>query len=93
MIPTTAAHQVFLEVWSEYAALLETDTHSPEHLNFIMDVERCLRTLYPGIAAYQTVHSQLLAGPGRHLPATRAALGYVFLDRSLWPVRAYFSPQ
>lgn len=91
MIPNPAALQIFSEVWAEYSALVESDNHDQDVLNFLLDVELALRTLYPQLPAYELVRGALLDAPGRILPATRAALGSVFIQNSLWPVRNYFS--
>lgn len=90
MIPTPAALQIFSEVWSEYSALVESDPHSQDALNFIMDVQLALKTLYPTGGDYAIVHDSLLDNPRKILPATRCALGDAFLLNSLWPVRNYF---
>jgi len=91
MIPTPAAHQIFLEVWSEYSALIESEHHDSDASHFILDVELALRTLYPQVAFYAKIHSALLSQPHKILPATRTALGEAFLRHSLWPVPNYFA--
>lgn len=91
MIPIPAAHQIFIEVWSEYSALIESDHHDADASHFILDVQLALRTLYPQLSFYDQIHDALLNQPHKILPSTRSALGDAFLRHGVWPVPNYFS--
>lgn len=91
MIPNPAALQIFTEVWAEYAALTEAEQRDPTVLNFIMDVEYAVRTLYPQMSSYRAAMAQLSKDSKSVLPASRCALGSAFINNSLWPVRSYFN--
>ena len=90
MIHHHAALRIFSEVWAEYSALVEADSHDPDVSHFILDVQAAIKAIYPGADAYAKVHDTLIDSPSRTFPATRAALGSRFLQDKLWPVNTYF---
>lgn len=93
-LPQPASLRIFLEVWTEYAAILEcsSSSMSVEAHNFLMDVESQVRRLYRGNQAFTEVHQRLIDDPACHsLRASRSAIGEAFLESGLWPVKHYFS--
>jgi hypothetical protein len=85
--------RVFEEVFGEYAALRESDAANItlEGQHFILDVEAQLRRLYGVGQEYVYVRQLLLDNDHQVLQATRRALGAVFLEIGLWPVKSYFA--
>lgn len=92
VIPYSAGLRVFAEVWAEYTALLEAGAPPAEAVEFMLDVEAELRTIYPIPASYQRIRDRLIDDPNaKNLQSSRAAIGAAFLIKGLWPVRQYFS--
>lgn len=91
MIPQSAAHAIFRDVWTQYLAYSEDPSPEEQIMHFCLDCELALRVLYPQLSAYDATLA-VLSTLGRQLPATRAALGDHALRAGLWPVKAYFTP-
>lgn len=89
-IPFAAAVTIFNEVFDYYEHMLEANTTSALVVNFRVDVEACLKKLYPLADDYLRARTALLKNP-QSRPATRTALATAFLFKGLWPVKSYFS--